>query len=68
MKDKENKDKFQEPVSDYQVNESSEVDSDEMHPVLKQLIEQSKRQHEQGLSFSHEEAMKMIREKYDFLK
>lgn len=68
MKDKEEKDKFQEPVSDYQVNESSEVDSDEMHPVLKQLIEQSIKQHEQGLVYTHEEAMKMIREKYDFLK
>ena len=41
MKDKENKDKFQEPISDYQVNENSEVDSDEIHHVLKQLLEQS---------------------------
>ena len=68
MKDKENTGKFQEPVADYQINESSEVNSDEMHPILKQLIERSIKQHEQGLSFSHEEAMKMIREKYDFLK
>lgn len=64
MKDKENQDKFQEPVSDYQLNENSEVDSDEMHPVLKQLIEQSIKQHEQGLVYTHEEAMQIIKDKY----
>ena len=68
MKDKENTGKFQEPVADYQINESSEVDVEEMNPILIELIEKSKQQHKQGLSFSHEEAMKMIREKYDFLK
>jgi hypothetical protein len=68
MKDKEKNDKFQEPISDYQVNENSEVDVEEMNPILIELIEKSKQQHKEDLSFSHEEAMKMIREKYDFLK
>ena len=68
MKDKENKDKFQEPVSDYQVNESSEVDSDEMHPVLKQVLEQSMKEADAGLGVPHEEVMKRIKEKYPFLK
>jgi hypothetical protein len=68
MKDKENKDKFQEPVSDYQVNKSSQVDSDEIHPVLKQLLEQSIKEADASLGVPHEEVMKRIKEKYPFLK
>jgi len=68
MKDKEKKDKFHEPISDHQVNENSEVDSDEMHPVLKQLLEQSIKEADAGLGVPHEEVMKRIKEKYPFLK
>ena len=68
MKDKEIKNKFQETITDYEIGESSEVDSEEIHPVLKQLLEKSIRQHEQGLVYTHEEAMQIIKEKYPFLK
>jgi polynucleotide 5'-kinase involved in rRNA processing len=67
MKAKEIINKFQEPVSGYEVNESLNIDSHEMHPFLIALIEKSKQQHNLGLSFSHEEAMKMLREKHTFL-
>ena len=63
MKDKENKDKFQDLFSVYQVNESSEVDSDEMHPVLKQFLEQSIKEADAGLGVPHEEVMKRMKEK-----
>ena len=68
MKDKEIKNKLQEPISDYEIGESSEVDSDEMHPILRQLLEKSIKQHEQGLVYTHEEAMQIIKDKYPFLK
>ena len=66
MKDKENKDKFQEPISDYQVNENSEVDSDEIHPVLKQLLEQSLKEADKGLGIPHEEVMAEIKRKFNW--
>ena len=60
-------DQANEPTENYAVSQP-EVNSDEINPLLIELIEKSKEQHKQGLSFSHEEAMKMIKEKYDFLK
>ena len=68
MKDKEIKNKLQEPTSDCGVDESSEIDSDEMHPVLKKLLEQSLKEADAGLGIPHEEVMKRIKEKYPFLK
>lgn len=68
MKDKEIKNKLQEPISDYGIGESSEVDSDEMHPVLRQLLEKSIKEADAGLGIPHEEVMKRIKEKYPFLK
>jgi hypothetical protein len=68
MKDKEIKIKFEEPVSGYEVNESLNLDSDEMHPVLKQLLEQSIKEADAGLGIPHDEVMKKIKEKYPFLK
>ena len=68
MKDKEIKNKFQEPISDYEIGENSKVDSDEMHPVLKQLLEKSIKEADAGLGIPHEEVMKRIKEKYPFLK
>jgi hypothetical protein len=38
MKAKEIINKFQEPVLGYEVNESLNIDSDEMHPILIELI------------------------------
>lgn len=50
-----------EPIDNYEVSQP-EINSDEMHSVVIKLIEKSREQHKQGLSFSHEEAMKMTRE------
>ena len=66
MKDKENKDKFQEPISDYQVNENSEVDSDEIHHVLKQLLEQSLKEADKGFGIPPEEVMAEIKRKFNW--
>ena len=45
-----------------------EINSDEMHPVLKQLLEKSIKEADAGLGIPHEEVMKRIKEKYPFLK
>lgn len=66
MKDEEVNDKFQEPVSDYEVNESSKVDSEEMHPILKQLLEQSIKEADAGLCIAHEEVMAEMKRKYNW--
>ena len=59
--------KINEPETVYK--SKSETDNEGlMHPVLIELIQKSKEHHKQGLNFSHEEAMKMIKEKYDFPK
>lgn len=58
--------KVEEPVTEYSLEKKT--DDSELHPVLVQLLEKSKKQHEQGLSFSHEEAMQKIKSKLPFLK
>ena len=60
--------KVNEPETVYKSKTEIVNEEEEMHPVLIELIEKSKKQHKQGLSFSHEEAIKMIKDKYDFLK
>lgn len=53
-----------EPTEIYKVTSKNGVTSEELHPVLVQLIEKSKKEHEQGFSFSHEEAMQKIKLKF----
>ncbi|MCZ8197267.1 MAG: hypothetical protein O9267_06655 [Flavobacterium sp.] len=56
--------KVEEPATEYSLEKKT--DDSELHPVLVQLLEKSKKQHEQGLSFSHEEAMQKIKSKLPF--
>ncbi len=59
--------KVTEPETVYK--SKSEIDNeDEMHPVLRKLLEKSIKQHEQGLVYTHEEAMQIIKDKYPFFK
>ena len=57
-----------EPSEVYETSPSTEANSEELHPILVQLIEKSKKEHEQGLVFSHEEAMSIIKLRFPFLK
>jgi hypothetical protein len=59
--------KVEEPSEIYEVSKK-EVISEELHPVLVQLLEKSMQQAKEGKTFTHEEVMKMTREKYPFLK
>ena len=60
-------DKANEPSENYEVSQP-EINSDEMHPVLEQLLEKSIKEADAGLGIPHEEVMKRIKEKYLFLK
>ena len=40
------------------------TDDSQLNPILVQLIEKSKKNHQEGNVFSHEEAMKKIKLKY----
>lgn len=58
--------KVEEPAIEYNVEEKVYASIEE-HPLFAQVIEKSKKQHEDGLTFSHEEAMKMVKLKFPFL-
>ena len=62
------KNKIEEPTEAYEVTPKSEVSSEELHPVLVQLLEKSIKEIEEGKTFTHEEVMRMTKEKYPFLK
>lgn len=60
--------KVNEPSETYEATSQSETTSDELHPILIQLLEKSKKNHLEGRTLSHEEAMKRINEKIKSLK
>lgn len=62
MSKKENK-KVEEPIEIYEVSHKSESALEDLNPVLVQLIEKSKKNHELGNVFSHEKAMEIYKEK-----
>ena len=62
------KNKIEEPAEAYEVTPKKEVTSEELHPVLVQLLEKSIKEIEEGKTFTHEEVMRMTKEKYPFLK
>ena len=62
------KNKIEEPIKAYEVTAKSEATSEELHPVLVQLLEKSIKEIEEGKTFTHEEVMRMTKEKYPFLK
>jgi hypothetical protein len=62
-------DLVQEPATVYETEKKSfSEDSEELHPILVKLIEKSKKNHEEGNVFSHEEMMRRVKLKYPFLK
>lgn len=53
-----------EPTEIYEATSKTRITSGELNPILVQLIEKSKKEHEQGLDLSHEEAMQKIKLKF----
>ena len=68
MSKKEDKiNKVEEPNTAYEINSTSESDT-EMHPILMQLLEKSIKEAEEGKLIPHDEVMKRVKEKFSFLK
>lgn len=65
MKDKENKDKFQEPTTEYDVRSFLSI---EQLPTFGKVIEKSRQDARQGKGISHEEMTEKLKLKYPFLK
>lgn len=68
MSKKDKKNKVEEPTENYQIESANEVQSEELHPILVALLEKSIKEADEGKTFTHEEVMKMTKEKYPFLK
>ena len=64
MKDKESKDKFQEPTTEYDVKSFSSI---EQLPTFGKVIEKSRQDARQAKGISHEEMTKKLKLKYPFL-
>ena len=62
------KNSAKEPAEAYEVTPKVNCIEEELDPVLVKLIEKSKQEHEQGLGFSNEEAMRRIKARFPFLK
>jgi hypothetical protein len=62
------KNRIEEPTEAYEVTPTNEVTSEELHPVLVQLLEKSIKEIEDGKTSSHEEVMKRFREKFPLQK
>jgi predicted transcriptional regulator len=45
-----------------------EITSEKLHPVLVQLLEKSIKEADEGKTFTHEEVMRMTKERFPFLK
>jgi len=65
MKDKEIKNKLQEPTTEYDIKSFSSI---EQLPVFRKIIEKSKEAAKQGKGISHDEMTKKLKLKYPFLK
>lgn len=52
------------PTEAYEVTQTNEATSEELHPVLIQLIEKSIKQHDEGKGIPHEDVMRRFREKF----
>ncbi|MNT97551.1 hypothetical protein D3C72_2399000 [compost metagenome] len=53
-----------EPTVIYEATSKAGITSEELNPILIQLIEKSKKEYEQGLDLSHEEAKQKIKLKF----
>jgi hypothetical protein len=58
------KNRIEEPTEAYEVTPTNEVTSEELHPVLLQLIEKGLKEIEEGKTFTNEEVMRMTKEKF----
>ena len=65
MSKKENK-KVEEPSEVYEVTPKNDLVSDELHPVLVQLLEKGLKQIENNQVRTHEEVMTDMKKKYKF--
>ena len=60
--------KVEEPSEVYEATPKNDLVSDDLHPVLVQLLEKSIQQANEGILISHEEVIRQTKEKYPFLK
>lgn len=67
MNEKDKTNLANEPVQAYQEKQSY-LNEEEFHPVLKQLLEKSLKEADEGMLIPHEEVMRRVREKFSFLK
>jgi len=62
-------DSVQEPEIIYGTeNDLISNDSEELHPILLKLIEQSKAESKAGMGIPHDEVMRRVKLRYPFLK
>jgi len=66
--DSKRKNIAKEPSEVYQTSSKTNVNSEELHPVLVKLLEKSMDQANKGEFLSTEEVMKKAKEKFPFLK
>lgn len=66
--DSKRKNIAKEPSEVYQTSSKTNVNSEELHPVLVKLLEKSMGQANKGEFLSTEEVMKKAKEKFAFLK
>ena len=60
------KNRIEEPTEAYEVTPTNEVTSEELHPVLIQMLEIGLRQIELGQTKPHEQVMAEMKKKYNF--
>jgi predicted transcriptional regulator len=58
------KNRIEEPTEAYEVTPTNVVTSEELHPVLLQLIEKGLKEIEEGKTVTNEEVMRMTKEKF----
>lgn len=60
------KNRIEEPTEAYEVTPTNEVTSEELHPVLIQMLEIGLKQIEFGQTKPHEQVMAEMKKKYNF--
>ena len=65
MSKKDKKNQAEEPTENYQIESANEVQSEELHPILVQLIALGKEQSRQGLGKPHAQVMEEMKKKYN---
>ena len=60
------KNRIEEPTEAYEITPKDEVTSEELHPVLVQMLEIGLRQIELGQTKPHEQVMAEMKKKYNF--